>query len=58
MDRITDNDRLTEVGQILAQSALRIISKKHKSSSMSVTCCRDKNVADCESGERFVREKP
>jgi hypothetical protein len=57
-ERISDDDRLTEVGQIMAQGALRIISKKRKSSSKNVTCCRAKNVADCESGEKFVREKP
>jgi len=45
-ERISDDDRLTEVGRIMAQGALRIISKKRKSSSKNVTCCRDKIVAD------------
>lgn len=55
---LSDDDRLSEVGRILAQGALRIISNKRKSSSKNVTCCRGQNVADYKSGEKFVRVEP
>lgn len=31
MERITDDDRLAEIGRILAQGALRIVSRKNQS---------------------------
>lgn len=55
---LSDDDRLTEVGRILAQGALRIISKKARLSSKNATCRKKVFVADCESGEKFVGEKP
>lgn len=58
VEHISDDDRLTVVGQIMAQGALRIISKKSKSSSKSATCSRGQNVADYKSGEKFVQELP
>ena len=48
VERISDDERLAEVGRILAEGALRIISKKAQSSSKNVTCCRAINEADYE----------
>lgn len=52
--QLSNEDRLQEIGLLLALGAKRIIRKKARLSSKNMTCCKNGFVADCESGEKFA----
>lgn len=57
-ERLTDDDRLTEVGQILALGALRIINKSPIRAAKAPLAAAAKTRHIVDGGEKFGNAKP